>query len=132
MDDFVVNVRQIGNYPLANHLISANDLLLVQQGGLGGPYLSITQDGLLGQVFERVNVGILPAPNNKGIAASFLITPLGQRQGFNWYVDQLGIQRYLQNGPAGFWSQVNTSGELIWATDIGATFTETTRAEKWG
>jgi hypothetical protein len=115
VDDFVLNVRQIGQYPQQQY-IGANDLILTQQGGVGGPYQCVTQDGLLGQVFQRLNVGILPAPDNKGIAASYLITPLGQRQGFNWYVDEDGIQRYLQNGPAGYWSQVNTSGELIWAT----------------
>jgi hypothetical protein len=115
MDDFVVNVRQIGSYPQATS-IGATDLLLIQQGGLGGPYQCVSQDGLLSQVFQRLNVGILPAPDNKGIIGSYLITPLGQRQGFNWYVDADGIQRYLQNGPAGYWSMVNTSGELIWAT----------------
>ena len=114
MDDFVVNVRQIGNYPQQTY-IGANDLILTQQGGIGGPYQCVTQDGLLGQVYQRLNVGILPAPDNKGIAASFLITPLGQRQGFNWYTDEDGVQRYLQGGPAGYWSQANTAGNLIWA-----------------
>jgi hypothetical protein len=112
MDDFVLNVRQIGQYPLVN--IGAQDLLLVQQGGVGGPYACVTQDRLLGQVFERVNVGILPAPENQGIASSYLITPLGQRQGFNWYVDEDGIQRYLQNGVAGYWSFDGVN--LVWAT----------------
>jgi hypothetical protein len=115
VDDFVINVRQIGNYKQVQY-IGANDLLLIQQGGIGGPYQCVTQDGLLGQVFQRLNVGILPAPDNVGIAASYLITPLGQRQGFNWYVDSDGIQRYLQNGPAGYWSMVNTSGDLVFAT----------------
>jgi hypothetical protein len=115
MDDFVINVRQIGNYKQLTN-IGATDLLLVQQGGLGGPYACLSQDGLLGQVFQRLNVGMLPAPDNLGIVSSYLITPLGQRQGFNWYTDEDGIQRYLQNGPAGYWSMVNTSGELIFAT----------------
>ena len=114
MDDFVINVKQIGNYQ--QQPIGANDLLLAQQGGLGGPYISVSQDQLLGQVFQRVNVGILPAPDNVGIISSYLITPLGQRQGFNWYVDDDGTQRYLQNGPAGYWSMINTTGDLIFAT----------------
>jgi hypothetical protein len=113
MDDFVINVRQVGNYPQLQY-IGANDLLLIQQGGIGGPYACVDQDALLGQVFERVNVGILPAPNNQGIAASYLITPLGQRQGFNWYVDQYGVQRYLQNGVAAYWSFNGVN--LVWAT----------------
>ena len=113
MDDFIINVKQIGNYQ--QQPIGANDLMLAQQGGIGGPYICFTQDQLLGQVFQRLNVGILPAPDNKGIAASFLITPLGQRQGFNWYTDSDGVQRYLQGGPAGYWSQQNTAGNLVWA-----------------
>src|SRR4249920_3396087 len=113
MDDFVINVRQVGNYPQLQY-IGANDLLLIQRGGIGGPYACVDQDALLGQVFERVNVGILPAPNNQGIAASYLITPLGQRQGFNWYVDQHGVQRYLQNGVAAYWSFNGVN--LVWAT----------------
>jgi hypothetical protein len=112
MDDFVINVRQVGQYP--QKPIGAQDLLLIQQGGIGGTYACCTQDQLLGQVFERVNVGILPAPDNQGIASTYLITPLGQRQGFNWYVDEDGIQRYLQNGVAGYWSFTGTN--LVWAT----------------
>ena len=46
MDDFVVNVRQIGNYPGAASL-GPNDLLLVQQNGLGGPYASVTPSSLM-------------------------------------------------------------------------------------
>lgn len=102
-DDFVINVRQIGQYPTLRY-IGARDELLIQQGGLGGPYFNVSQDALLGQVYQRVNVGILPAPDNVGIASAYLITPQGQRQGWNWYVDADGIQRYLQNGPAGAWT----------------------------
>jgi hypothetical protein len=113
MDDFVINVRQVGNYPTLQY-IGAYDLLLVQQGGVGGPYANVTQDGLLAQVYQRLNVGILPPPFNKGIASSYLITPIGQRQGFNWYVDEDGVQRYLQNGGAGNW---NFDGaNLVWST----------------
>ena len=112
MDDFVINVRQVGNYPQLQY-IGANDLLLIQRGGIGGTYACINQDALLGQVFERVNVGILPAPNNQGIASSYLITPLGQRQGYNWYVDEFGVQRYLQTGVALY--QSFDGANLKWA-----------------
>jgi hypothetical protein len=46
VDDFVVNVRQIGQYPRVTATAAA-DLLLLQQGGLGGPYASITPVYLL-------------------------------------------------------------------------------------
>ena len=40
-DDFVISVRQIGNYPAATS-VRPSDLFLVQQGGLGGPYASVS------------------------------------------------------------------------------------------
>jgi hypothetical protein len=46
MDDFVVNVRQVGSYP-ATTTTGANDLVLVQQNGLGGAYASITPQNLV-------------------------------------------------------------------------------------
>ena len=41
MGDQVLNVKQIGNYPAAT-AVAPTDLFLMQQGGLGGPYLSVT------------------------------------------------------------------------------------------
>jgi hypothetical protein len=46
MDDFVVSVRQIGNYPAVT-LTGINDLVLLQQNGLGGAYASITAANLV-------------------------------------------------------------------------------------
>jgi hypothetical protein len=50
-DDFVFNVRQIGNYPAATAAAAA-DLLLLQQGGLGGPYVSITPAHLVSTALQ--------------------------------------------------------------------------------
>jgi hypothetical protein len=47
MDDFVLNVRQIAQYPLAT-AVGTGDLLLLQQTGLGGPYASISPARLIG------------------------------------------------------------------------------------
>lgn len=101
MDDFVVNVKQIGNYPAIDH-VGTGDLVLVQQGGLGGPYKSATQDAFL-SLTRKLGVGILPAPDANGVISSFLITPLGRRQGYNFYVDGNGTMRSLQGGPVGQW-----------------------------
>jgi hypothetical protein len=46
VDDFVVNVKQIGNYP-ATTTVGATDVLLLQQGGLGGDYMSILGSALV-------------------------------------------------------------------------------------
>jgi hypothetical protein len=55
MDDFVVNVKQIGNYPAAT-TAGAADLLLLQQGGLGGPYASIDPVTLVGLALSKEGV----------------------------------------------------------------------------
>jgi hypothetical protein len=52
VDDFVVNVRQIGQYPIAT-TTGPNDLLLLQQGGLAGPYVSITPINLVGTALRQ-------------------------------------------------------------------------------
>jgi hypothetical protein len=102
MDDFTVNVRQLSQYPL-KPVPQPTDLFLIQEGGLGGAYRSLMfrdfWTGIPGLV-----LGLLPPPSNKGLAASFATTPLGARQGYNYYVDINGTMRFLQNGYAGIWS----------------------------
>jgi hypothetical protein len=46
-DDLVLSVRQIANYGPTTSAI-ASDLLLIQRGGLGGPYLSINASDFVG------------------------------------------------------------------------------------
>lgn len=46
MSSGTINVRQIGSYPRAS-VPGASDLLLLQQGGLGGPYASIEASDLV-------------------------------------------------------------------------------------
>jgi hypothetical protein len=102
MDDFVVNVRQLSQYAL-KPVPQPTDLFLIQEGGLGGAYRSVAYQSFWSGVPGMV-LGILPPPAAKGLAASFVTTLLGARQGYNWYVDPGGATRYLQNGVAGIWS----------------------------
>lgn len=102
MDDFTLRVRQIAQYPQLDFL-GPSDLILAQQGGLGGGYVSVTVNNL-NHSADSVSVGLHPPPNARGVVSSFLLTPLGARQGFGWYTDSGGLQRYLQNGIAGQWS----------------------------
>lgn len=46
MDDLVVSVRQIGQYPITTG-VGPGDLLIMQQGGLGGPYVAISPTDLI-------------------------------------------------------------------------------------
>lgn len=45
-DDFVLNVRQVGQYPLTLS-VGPNDVTLIQKGGLGGPYNSMLPTDLV-------------------------------------------------------------------------------------
>ena len=45
-DDLVLNVKQIGGYPPTSSAV-ATDLVVIQRGGLGGPYLSIDAEALV-------------------------------------------------------------------------------------
>lgn len=103
MDDFTSQVRQIAQYPDAGPF-QPGDVLLLQRGGLNGPYKSLQPSGLFSYFGAGASLGIYPPTANHGLVASFLQTPLGARQGFNWFVDRDGFQRYLQNGVAGQWS----------------------------
>lgn len=116
MDDFVVNVKQIGNYPTTTQ-VGPGDLILTQQGGLGGPYRAATQDALL-IGGRRVVAGLFPPPEANGVLGSYLITPLGRRQGYNFYVDNSGIMRSLQGGVAGMWNFDGAA--LTFSTNVAA------------
>jgi hypothetical protein len=63
VDDFVINVRQIGQYPVVS-TNGAGDLLLIQQGGIGGPYAAINPSDL-------INTAMLVRPDNINFATNF-------------------------------------------------------------
>lgn len=123
MDDVTSFVRQIAQYPHAE-VVAREDVFLLQQGGLGGPYRSVDLITMLSS-FPGISVGIFPPRPHNGVLANFVTTPLGVRQGFNWYVDNTGLQRYLQNGVAGQWmmdggvlsfsiSPAGTTDQQVW------------------
>lgn len=106
-DDFVLSVRQIMEYPLKG-AADPGDAVLMQVGGLGGPYVFTTAYGVaqaLGGPDGQVGIGV-PLPGDAvgtGVLASHLVTPLGCTQGWNWYVNSFGGESYLSPGPAGQW-----------------------------
>lgn len=86
MDDYVSQVRQIAQFPQVTP--QPGDLLLVQQGGIGGAYASATiYDALVSAlnanagIFQAGNVGLNPAGGlfwgNSISGASMLWEPLG-------------------------------------------------------
>lgn len=95
MNDFVINVRQIMEYPLKGEASSA-DAVLLQTGALGGPYAYTTAYGLVVGALDwpgsQLGVGI-PLPGNAvdtGVLATHLLTPLGCTIGWNWFATVSG------------------------------------------
>jgi hypothetical protein len=102
-----VTVRQVASYPaLTPATLSASDLVLLQQGGIGGPYASVDIGTLVANALSNglgAGIGVTPPPNIMGLAASDLTTPFGGTYGWNWYRDQQGVARYWQPGVIGQW-----------------------------
>jgi hypothetical protein len=119
MSDFVVNIRQISQYPLTT-TADEFDLLLMQRGGVGGAYYSCNAQELVATALEdghaSMGVGNTP-PDDSGGGQVFLNnavfpTPNG---GLLWnaYYDANGVLRYWKAGPAAEMSY-DPSGGLIY------------------
>lgn len=95
-DDLVLNVKQIANYPPS---AIANGTLLMQQGGLGGPYASITAPDLVATALATAPV---PGDAQDGqLFADGFSTPVDGWWMWNAYgsVNQPGAVR-VANGPS--------------------------------
>lgn len=93
MSDLVINVRQIGSYP-PEPGASAGDLVLLQEGGVGGPYYSTTPLGLLAPLENAsLAVGTTPPPSDRpGQIFTLNVQFLpGGAIGWNAYLDQNGV-----------------------------------------
>lgn len=110
MDDFVVNVRQISQYPQKSSIDVNNDAFLLQQGGLGGPYAWTNVSTMLSSFSQwGFSAGIALPQNAQGLIGSSLTTQNGSNQGWNWYRNSSGGQQYLRTGVAGQWMFANGS-----------------------
>jgi hypothetical protein len=95
MSDYVLKARQIMEFPLKGEASSA-DAVLLQTGGLGGPYAYTTAYGLVVGALDfpgsQIGVGI-PLPGDAidtGVVATHLLMPLGCTFGWNWYSTAAG------------------------------------------
>jgi hypothetical protein len=107
MNELVLNVRQIMEYPLKGEASSA-DAVLLQTGALGGPYAWTTAYGLVTGALDwpgsQLGVGI-PLPANAvdtGVLATNFLAPIGCNVGWNYYLTAAGPQ-LLSAGFAGRW-----------------------------
>jgi hypothetical protein len=103
MNDMVVNVRQIMQYPL-KAAAAASDAVLLQTNGLGGPYAYTSVAGLWGGLEApggELAVGV-PLPfdtADTGILSTAFSALIGRGYGWNVYQAGAGLQ-YLSSGPA--------------------------------
>jgi hypothetical protein len=85
-----ITVRQIASYPQA--AAGPNDLVLLQQGGQGGPYATATLELLLNPLAQGdfpLSVGWGPGPASRGgqLFTNFLSLPPNGAIGWNAYLD---------------------------------------------
>ena len=96
-DDLSVNVRQIAQFG-RQEFAAPGDLILVQSGGLGGPYKSVSAWAL-----QQGATGLVIPPDNAGTGlvtqslSSLSFAPIG----WNFYGNQQGGTSTLRNGAAG-------------------------------
>jgi hypothetical protein len=104
-DDLVLNVRQIAGYPEVGSAAGANTVLM-QQGGLGGPYASIEADALVGTALQGstipLQLGVAAPADAAGgqIFTDAVITPLGGWFGWNAYGNGTGLPSLIPGGGA--------------------------------
>jgi hypothetical protein len=118
VDDFVLNVKQIGQYPEVT--AGQNDLFLLQQGGLGGPYACTTPAGLLVglQPTGPFGVGVTPPANASGVQifTGDVTLDLNGSLFWNVYQDTGFTKRLLGSGPAAAINNEPDSGiNFLWA-----------------
>jgi hypothetical protein len=95
MDDFVLNVRQIMEFPL-KAAAAPTDAVLLQANGLGGPYQFSTAYGLVTGAldWEGADLGVgVPLPgdaSDTGVLSTMFLTPLGCTFGWNFYTTATG------------------------------------------
>jgi hypothetical protein len=119
-DNLILNVRQLAQYALRT-AVDPTDLVLLQVGGLGGPYYSATAESVLATTgFSPAGPfvwGVGPPPADA--SADQIITgglTLPQESGvlFNAYISTAGSESYWQAGPAGSAGMLN-DGTFRWA-----------------
>jgi hypothetical protein len=105
-DDLVLNVRQIANYPDAG-FAQSTDKLLLQRGGLGGPYYSLDAFNFVATALAGggpLSVGV-SAPGNSYpgniFSTGLVFGPSGFVAANIYSATDAGptLWRYLQNGP---------------------------------
>jgi len=122
MDDFVVNLRQITQYPFTT-ATNSTDAIVIQRGGLGGPFLSTTVSGLMTALQDPNDLLAIGATapwdavGSQVFAQSFTIGVNGALL-YNLYDSPAGT-KYWQGGPGGV-VQLGADGLSVCFAPVGA------------
>lgn len=117
-DDLLLNVRQIGNYPATGDALPG-DLVLLQRGGLGGPYLSILTDQLVATALAGggpLSVGAGYPPADAVIPQIFtdnIVVALGATHNWNCYFSTNNSFVARSTGPAAVFGFMAPAG-FVW------------------
>lgn len=117
--DLILNVRQIAGYP--NLGIQATDNVLIQRGGLGGPYLSVTAQQFVAQALVGggpldVGAGAPTDAFGSQIFTDNLCVALGATHNWNCYFAlPTNAFQYLTTGPAAAAGYSATAG-FVWGS----------------
>jgi hypothetical protein len=123
-DSLQINVRQLAQYPARNP-VAGSDLMLLQGGGLGGPYYAATASAFITTVGLNPDGpfawGVTPPADAviNQIMTGGIALQLDQAVRFNAYSTGIG-ENYWLNGPAGRWF-MDGSGVLTWDTVAAGT-----------
>jgi Chaperone of endosialidase len=127
-DDLVLNVRQIAGYPDAGGEAQPTDSLVIQRGGLGGPYLSIDAQDFVSTALMSggapIQVGVAAPPDAAGeqILTFSIASPLEALWFWNAYLDaSTGHGARLAPGAAGALEFDPVTGWSFYFANPGAT-----------
>jgi hypothetical protein len=126
-DDLILNVRQIAGYPDAGGEAQPSDSLVIQRGGLGGPYLSLDAEAFVSTALAESNlpiqVGVAAPPDAAGgqILTYSIASPLTALWFWNAYLDSLtGHGARMAPGAAGALEFDPTTGWSFYFANPGA------------
>lgn len=107
-DDLILNVRQIAGYPNVGGA-APSDTLVLQRGGLGGPYVSVEAAAFAETALidgGPLPVGVLPPDDaDPGqVFTDLICLSTEETVGFNAYMAAPGTINYWTSGPACYFS----------------------------
>lgn len=128
MSDLLINIRQISNYP-GRPQVDGTENVLLQVGGLGGPYAYTTTADLVSSALSSptlgnsANIGVgqsVPADAQAGnVICDNLDMPSLGAIVWNGYVGDFGMTRFLQSGQAGALGWTGPDGLYFDTTTAG-------------